>query len=277
MRTLISTLLVLVALVLAAVAGPATWLQRNIVEQAGFVQLAAPLGSDAQFQSRLATTAGNAAVKDLQLPDPLNNLVAAFIAKAAGSLQQNAEYPQTWNETLGKSHDLTFAASDKDGANAKVAVDMTPMVTLLTKNLGEAVGITVPAAKDTVISFEQKKVATALPVIKTAGGLSTPLAIGALLALVLAVAVGRRRGATVLGFGIGLAVVGLLWQIAAGIAVNRVPTMVGEDDAVIGFARDLTERGADSWQAWVNGCYVLAGVLIVVAVVALIVGRRRTT
>ena len=45
MRTAGSALLVILGLLLAAVAGPALWLERNVVDGAGFAQLAGPLGS----------------------------------------------------------------------------------------------------------------------------------------------------------------------------------------------------------------------------------------
>lgn len=277
MRHPIAALLLIVSLLLVAVAGPAMWLQRNVVSEDGFVSLAGPLGSDKEFQAKIATAAGSAAAREVTLPDPFEKLMEAFVAKAVASLQDDPGYQEAWSQSLRRSHNLTFAASAKDGSKADVIVDASPVVGLLTKSIGNSAGIQAPEPKNSVVKFAQPKVAAALPVIRTAGGAGIWLAVGAVVLLGFGLLTARKRGATLLGYGIGLGVVGVVWLFAAKFVQNKAPSMVGTDDAAISFTRDLANLATTSWQGWVNGCFVSAGIVVVLGVVALMVGRKRTT
>ena len=57
MRTFVSAVATVLGVLLAAVAVPAIWLDRNLVQEDGFVELAAPLGKNPEFQQQLATAA----------------------------------------------------------------------------------------------------------------------------------------------------------------------------------------------------------------------------
>ena len=72
MRTFVSAVAVLIGLAMAAVAVPAMWVDRNIVQEDGFVALTAPLGKDPAFQQRLAAAAVNSFSSD-QIPEPSSN------------------------------------------------------------------------------------------------------------------------------------------------------------------------------------------------------------
>ena len=67
-RTFVSAVAVLIGLVLAAVAVPAMWVDRNIVQEDGFVAFTAPLGKDPAFQERLAAAAVGSLGAD-RIPD----------------------------------------------------------------------------------------------------------------------------------------------------------------------------------------------------------------
>jgi hypothetical protein len=54
LRTFVSAVAAILGLLLSAVAVPAIWADRNLVQEDGFVALAAPLGNDTEFQQRLA-------------------------------------------------------------------------------------------------------------------------------------------------------------------------------------------------------------------------------
>jgi hypothetical protein len=56
-RTFVSAVATVLGVLLAAVAVPAIWLDRSIVQEDGFVGLAAPLGKNAEFQQQLAAAA----------------------------------------------------------------------------------------------------------------------------------------------------------------------------------------------------------------------------
>ena len=109
MRTFVSAAAVLVGLLMAAVAVPAMWVDRNIVQEDGFVALTAPLGKDPAFQQRLATAAVGTLASGANIPDVVKELARPILDNAAQSLTGLPGYPDAWAETLRKSHRLTFA------------------------------------------------------------------------------------------------------------------------------------------------------------------------
>ncbi|MFP3835698.1 hypothetical protein, partial [Chryseobacterium sp. SIMBA_028] len=87
LRTFVSALGVVVALLLTAVAVPAAWVDENIVKEDGFVRLAGSLGSDSDFQSRLATAAVGSFESSVNLPEPVRSLAAGVLKSATAGMQ----------------------------------------------------------------------------------------------------------------------------------------------------------------------------------------------
>ena len=109
MRTFVSAVAVLIGLVLAAVAVPAMWVDRNIVQEDGFVAFTAPLGKDPAFQERLAAAAVRQPRRGPRSRQRSRGLVTPILESAAQSLTSMPGYPEAWTETLRKSHRLNFA------------------------------------------------------------------------------------------------------------------------------------------------------------------------
>ena len=125
---------------MAAVAVPTMWVDRNIVQEEGFVALAAPLGKDPGFQQRLASAAVNSFGSD-QIPAPVAQLVRPILEDAAQSLSGLPGYPEAWTETLRKSHRLSFAdrhPARGDERRQSLALDVAPLVGLVAKRLAAA-------------------------------------------------------------------------------------------------------------------------------------------
>ncbi len=85
MRTLVAAIMVLLALVLTAVAVPAIWADRHVVQEDGFVAMAAPLGSDTAFQQALADD-----VADLRASTPTDaaKRIVPDVAEERARVQQ---------------------------------------------------------------------------------------------------------------------------------------------------------------------------------------------
>ena len=133
-RTFVSAVAVLIGLVLAAVAVPAMWVDRNIVQEDGFVAFTAPLGKDPVFQERLAAAAVGSLGAE-RIPAALAGLVTPVLESAARSLTSMPGYPEAWTETLRKSHRLNFAdpaslPAEADGVTS-LTLDLAPLVGLV--------------------------------------------------------------------------------------------------------------------------------------------------
>ena len=85
------------------------WVERNIVQEEGFVALTAPLGKDPAFQQRLATAAVDGLASSAGIPEAFTALARPVLDNAARSLTGLPGYAEAWAETLRKSHRLTFA------------------------------------------------------------------------------------------------------------------------------------------------------------------------
>ncbi|MFC8303629.1 hypothetical protein ACFUCV_08055 [Specibacter sp. NPDC057265] len=277
MRTAASALLVIIALLVAAVAGPSLWLQRNIIDEAGFAKLAGPLGGNAEFQGGLTELVSSRATAALNLTPPFSDLAASLVTSAAQQIYTDPAYEPAWTQTLERSHRLTFAAAETSGTAADVKLDIAPIVGMVIGNVSEQVGIPVPLPPELVVDVEQPELARLLPAATTLGGWGPWLAGIAVALIVLALVVAKRRAATTIFLGVGLAVVALGWWLAAGMVQTGLRQQMAGPAAIETLGVELGALAGESWQKGITATFIVAAVLLVAGVVALMVGNRRTT
>lgn len=277
MRTAASALLVIVALLLAGVAGPAMWMQRNVIDQTGFVDLAGPLGSNKSFQEDLSALASAQATASLDLPPQLSSLAAGVIQTSASSIYTDPGYEQAWTETLQRSHELTFAAADNPDIQGDLHLDIAPLIALVAAKVSIDIGVPLPTPNDVVVALEQPQVARMIPAATTLGGWGGWMAIAAVGLLVLGVLVARRRPLTVMLAGAGLAVVALVWLFGSGFVESVLSSLALGPDVAQQLAVELGALVRESWHGGITATFVIAGVLAAVGVASLMVRRRRTT
>ncbi|MFQ4149264.1 hypothetical protein AAGW05_11270 [Arthrobacter sp. LAPM80] len=277
MRTAASALLVILALLLATVAGPALWMQQNIVDSAGFTKLAGPLGSDASFQEGLSTLVATQGAASLDVPPQLQALASTIIKGAVRSIYTEPGYEQAWTETLKHSHDLTFSAAGNADIKGDLKVDIAPLAALVATKIGNDLGVSLPTPADVVVSVEQPKVAQVLPLATTLGGWGIWLAGIAVVLAALGVVAARRRSLTAILTGAGLAVVALVWLLGSSYLEKFLGCLVEGNQAAQQIGVTLGTLARQSWQGGITATFVIAGVVAVAGVGALVVGRRRTT
>lgn len=277
MRTAASALLVIAALLVAAVAGPSLWLQRNIIDEAGFAKLAGPLGGNVEFQGGLTELVTARATESMNLTPPFSDFAAAIVGSAAQQVYTDPGYEQAWTQTLERSHRLTFAAAQTPETAVGVKLDIAPIVGMVVGNVTEQVGVAVPLPPELVIDVEQPEMARLLPVATTLGGWGPWLAGAAVVLMVLALAVAKRRAATTLFLGLGLAVVALGWWLAAGVAQTALAQQVAGPAAVQTLGVELGVLAGESWSRGIVATFIAAAVLVAAGVAALMVRGRRTT
>lgn len=277
MRTAGSALLVIVGLLLASVAGPALWLQRNVVEQDGFVALAGPLGSNKEFQDGLSAMVAAQSAASLNLPPQLQDLAAAVINSTAQSLHTDPGYPQAWTDTLARSHALSFAAAGNKEIQGDLQLDVAPLVAMVADRVSKDMGVTIPTPEDVVVSLEQPQAARLLPMATTLGGWSGPMALIAVGLLVLGILVARRRSLTVILAGAGLALVALVWLLASGVVETVLANLAVGPEAASQMGAQLALLAQDSWQGGITATFIAAAVVAAAGVISLILAPRRTT
>jgi hypothetical protein len=278
MRTLLSALLALLALVATAGGLASAWIAGNLVEESGFVALAAPLGDDPEFQATLAESLAQEVTATSGLPEQLRSFVEPVIRDAAGAVTGSSGYPGAWTETLRLSHAFTFAQAPDPGetAPAVLTLDLGPVAQLLAEDVGGRLGVDVPVPDDTTIDVGSLERGGLLSGVADAvQGWRLYLAGAAVLGL-LAIVVARRRSTTLAFLGLGVAGLGVLGLLAVDwvpAAAARAPGTSALADVFLGglAGRAGADIAASSMPVIVVG--VIAFVLGVVGRLA--AGRRR--
>ncbi|WP_054012085.1 hypothetical protein [Arthrobacter sp. ERGS1:01] len=276
MRSVGSAVLVIVALLLAAVAGPAIWAERNVVSESGFVALAGPLGANKDFQQGLTTVVATQSAAQLDLPPQLQNLAAGVIKSAARTLYTQPGYAEAWAETLRRSHALTFTPDAGQQGRGSLNLDIAPMVGLVATKVSADLGVNLPAPKEVLISMDQPTVARAIPAVTTLGGWGIWLAIFAVVLLVLAIVVARNRSLTTVLAGLGLALVALAWALASGFVAGQFANLGTGNEVAAQFGSELGALAKNSWQWGITFTFILAAGLVIGGGAARMVRRIST-
>lgn len=282
MRTFVSAVAAVLGLLLSAVAIPAIWADRNIVQEDGFVALAAPLGQDAAFQQRLAAaTVGT--IDTGAVPDALARLVKPVLEAAAGSLTGLPGYPAAWEETLRKSHRLSFAdpatLPPEADSSSSLTLDVAPLVALATGEISRATGLPLKAPEQTLINVGQSGQRQIIAGLTAYAPLGYPLAVGAGIAFVLALVAARRKWSVLFGVGFGALVLAGLWTLGSTMARDAVLRTASGNGVADMFKNEFVAAAASSFGSWVTGALIAGGALLVAGLVIRIAspGRRRPT
>jgi hypothetical protein len=271
LRTFVSAAAVILGLVLAAVAVPAIWVDRNIVQEDGFVSLAAPLGKDSAFQQRLASAAVGSIDPAGRIPEPFAGLVQPILDSAATSLTTLPGYPAAWEETLRKSHRLNFPAAGGAPSEAEpstsLTLDVAPLVGLLIRQISDATKVPLDAPDQTLIAIGQPSHRQLVDQVSAYAPMGYALAAGSAIALLLALLAARRRWTVLVGTGAGAVVLAAVWKLgsdAAGLAVGG--TASGNEVADI-FKSEFVAASSDRFGQWIVATLIAGAVLIVAGVI----------
>ncbi|WP_426978866.1 hypothetical protein ACQCSU_06215 [Pseudarthrobacter sp. O4] len=279
MRTFVSAMAVLIGLLMAAVAVPAMWVDRNIVQEDGFVALTGPLGKDPAFQQRLAAAAVNSLSAD-QIPEALTELARPVLDNAAQSLTTLPGYSEAWTETLRKSHRLSFAdpntlPAEVDGVSS-LTLDVAPLVGLVATHVADATGLPLEAPEQVLINIGQSNQRQVIEQVSAYAPMGYAVAVGAAIALALAFVAARRRWTVLAGTGAGALVLAGVWKLASD-AVGRAAEDTSSGNAVAEiFKREFVAASAANFGQWILSAAVAGAVLLVLGLVLRTVrGRRR--
>lgn len=266
MRSFVSALAVILGLLLSAIAVPAIWVDRNIVQENGFVALAAPLGKDPAFQKRLATAVVGSIDTGGSIPGPMTELIRPVLESAAAALTGLPGYPAAWEETLRKSHRLNFAAAGtappEAGSATSVTLDVAPLVALAAKQISDSAGVPLEAPRQTLLAVGQSSQRQVIERVAAYAPLGYSLAIGAGISFLLAFVVARRRWKVLAGTGIGALGLAGLWTLGSRWASDAVlGTATGNEVADL-FAREFVAGSVNGFGSWILSAAITGAVLL---------------
>lgn len=278
MRSFVSALAVILGLLLSAVAVPAMWVDRNIVQEDGFAALAAPLGKDPTFQKRLATAAVASIDTAGSIPGSLSELVRPVLESAAASLTRLPGYPAAWEETLRKSHRLNFAVPGTLPPEAEsatsVTLDVAPLVALVTKQVSDKAGVPIEAPAQTLVNIGQSNQRQLFERVAAYAPVGYSLAVGAGIAFLLALLVARRRWNVLAGIGIGALALAGLWNLGSSWASDAVVGTASGNEVADLFKREFVAASTAGFGSWILTAGITGAVLLAAGVVVRIFGGR---
>ena len=280
MRTFVSAVATVLGVLLAAVAVPAIWLDRTIVQEDGFVALAAPLGKDTEFQQQLATaTVGT--IDTSAVPGFLHDLVQPVLENAATTLTGLPGYPAAWEESLRRSHRLSFAqpSQEADPTTAPAStltLDVAPLVALGMEEISRTTGLPLDPPGETLINVGQPQHREWTERLGTYAPMGYLLAAGAAVAFLLALVAAHRRWTVVAWAGAGGLLVSGLWALGPQLgSAQALSTDTGNEVANM-FRDEFVPAAAAGFGTWTTAAAVTGGVLLVVGIVAGAASRKRS-
>lgn len=276
MRSFVAALAVILGLLLSAVAVPAIWVDRNVVQEDGFVALAAPLGKDPAFQKGLATAAVGSIDAGATLPGPVAQLVRPVLESAAASLTGLPEYPAAWEETLRKSHRLNFVdpatlPPEADSATT-LTLDVAPLVVLATQQISDKVGVPLEAPKQTLINIGQSSQRQLIERVSAYSPVGYSLAFGSGVAFLLALVTARRRWKVLAVIGLGGLGLAGLWTLASGWASDAVTSTASGNEMADLFKREFVAAAAGGFASWILATSVAGAILLAAGLLIRVIG-----
>ncbi|MEN8581768.1 hypothetical protein ABFP37_03525 [Burkholderia sp. RS01] len=276
MRSFVAALAVILGLLLSAAAVPAIWVDRSIVQEDGFVALAAPLGKDPAFQKRLATAAVGSIDAGASLPGPVAQLVRPVLEAAAASLTGLPEYPAAWEETLRKSHRLNFAdpatlPPEADSATS-LTLDVAPLVALATKQISDKVGVPLEAPKQTLVNLGQSSQRQLIERVSAYSPVGYSLALGAGVAFLLALVTAQRRWKVLAVIGLGGLGLAGLWTVASGWVSGAVASTASGNEMADLFKREFVAAAAAGFASWILAAAVAGAIFLAAGLLIRVIG-----
>jgi hypothetical protein len=278
-RTFVSAAATVLAVVLAAVAVPAIWLDRSIVQEQGFVELAAPLGRNPEFQQGLAAAAIGT-IDTSSVPNFLSGLVRPVLENAAASLTSLPGYPAAWEETLRKSHRLSFAgtvagnSTEASAASSSLTLDVAPLVALGAGEISRATRLPLDPPEQTLINVGQPEQKAWIERLSTYAPAGYLLAGGSAVALLLALVAARRRWTVLVGAGAGALLLAVLWGVGAQVGSAAALATDSGNEVANMFRNEFVAASSGHFQSWIWAAALTGGALLLVGTVAGLIPRK---
>ncbi|MFW0789272.1 hypothetical protein [Gordonia sp. CPCC 205333] len=238
MRSFVSGLATLVAIAAIIVALPSLWIKERVIDPEGFSSTAATMADNSQVQSYMADEIVN------QVVTRSNGLVPTAVAKPiASAYTTSPQFKADFVDIASQEHGWLFNEASPDQQGKAMELDLTDMVNRVIASTGLTVKvpgpITVPITRDAGDGLEAGRYHRVSQQITQIAYISVVVGI---VAAMLALLAGRRRGTVLAWLGVGAVVsAAVSWGLATLLA-HRAKQEVSATD---GGARQVAEITID--------------------------------
>lgn len=272
MRTVLSALSVLLTVVLTAAAVPSLWIERNVVDEGGFVSLLSPLRSDSGFQTALGSSLATTVVSASHIPHALQQPATQLAERIVSGLTTDPGFPAAWDETLRESHRLNF--SPGTATTSAFTLQLRPLAGVLLNRLGTSLGSPLGDAPSIEVPVGTAQQRSWLTTVQDVGSLAVPLTAGAVLAFVLGLLFARRRGVALGWTGLGLLLAAAVLGAGAFLGSMLAGGQGGAGSVASVFASRVGPIFADSFMPWVAAVAIVGAAFLLLGLVLGVLQRR---
>lgn len=270
LRDLLSVLLLTAATLLGALWLPGAWIERNVVDEDGFLAITQPLAEDAALQRTLTDGAVDEALDHDLVPGIVADRAAPMLQDQAPRVTGTPAYAQVWDTAMVELHGALFTP----GASP-LDVNLLPLIDSLLTGVEDTLPLIddLPRPGDatvTVASIPDVPLLHHATVLDPWAHRIGPIALGlAVLAVVIA---GHRRLLLTLA-GLGAVLAGLAtWLLATRIA-DLVPDAVDQAPFLGPIVQVFEQRFTA--EVMPQGVVLLGAGALVAAVGLVLIGLRR--
>lgn len=264
MRSFVSGLATLVAIVAIIAALPALWIKERVIDPEGFSSTASTMAADKQVQAYMADEIVN------QVVAGTNGLAPALIVKPiATAYTASPQFQTDFVDLASQKHSWLFDEATPDKQGKPMELDLTAMVNRVVASTGIRVTIPGPitvaissGAGDTLSAGRYHRVSTQITQIAYTS------VVVAIVAALLALLVGRRRGTILAWLGFGAVLAGVISWVLATLMANRAKQEVAAADGAARQVAEITIDGAMSDLTTVS--LIVGGVGLAVIVVGVV-------
>ena len=272
LRDLLSVLLLTAATLLGALWLPGAWIERNVVDQEGFLAITQPLAEDATLQRSLTDSAVDEALDHELVPGFVSDRATPLLQEQASKVTGTEAYTEVWDRAMVELHGALFTP----GASP-LDVDLLPLIDSLLTGVED----TLPLIDDLPRPGEASVTLASIPdvpllhratVLDPWAHRTGPIALG--LAVLAVLVAGHRRLMLTLA-GIGAVLAGLATWLLTTRIEGLVPDAV--DQAV--FLGPIVQVFEQRFAAEVmpQGVIMLGAGALVAAVGLVLIGLRRSS
>ncbi len=272
LRDLLSVLLLTAATLLGALWLPGAWIERNVVDQEGFLSITQPLAEDATLQRSLTDSAVDEALDHELVPGVVADRATPLLQEQASKVTGTEAYTEVWDRAMVELHGALFTP----GASP-LDVDLLPLIDSLLTGVED----TLPLIDDLPRPGEANVTLASIPdvpllhratVLDPWAHRTGPIALG--LAVLAVLVAGHRRLMLTLA-GIGAVLAGLATWLLTTRIEGLVPDAV--DQAV--FLGPIVQVFEQRFAAEVmpQGVVMLGAGALVAAAGLVLIGLRRSS
>lgn len=222
-RDLLAALLLTGALLLGALWLPGVWIDRNVVEQSGFLAVTEPLAADEAIQRDISDSAVETVLDDDRIPGWAADQLAPLIQDQAPRLTGTEMYATLWDDTMQNLHDGLFS----DGAS-ELEVDLSPVIEEMLSAVDGSLPIQIPRPENATITLATIPDVPLLTTLQLVAPWFSWAGPAALVLAALALLVAAHRRALLALAGVAGIIAGALTCLLAGEIDTLVPNSIDQ-------------------------------------------------